>query len=113
MCQARRTGAIELSAAREHDRVVLRVCDQGPGLATGVRRARGGKGRGLGADLRLAREIVSRHGATFEGHNRIPEGAEFVIRFPVPEDASSTRTRVDGPAPPAAVAQPSSAAPAT
>ncbi len=103
-------GLIRVSAARENDRLVVRVRDNGMGIAPEVRerifdlfvqdprtldRSQGG----LGIGLAVVRAIVRGHGgevsATSEG---LGEGTEFVIALPAPADACDMHPpSVDGP----------------
>jgi PAS domain S-box-containing protein len=97
-------GAISLSAAREQSEAVVRVRDNGMGIAPEVLprvfdlftqgdraldRAQGG----LGIGLTLVRRIVELHGGSVRASSPgVGRGAEFVIRLPAlptaPEEAS-------------------------
>jgi signal transduction histidine kinase len=85
-------GAICLTAERQDDNVLLRVCDTGLGLAPaeltqifepftqGQRTARGGMGIGLA----LVRSLVEMHGGTVAARSAgIGQGSEFEIRLPL------------------------------
>jgi PAS domain S-box-containing protein len=88
-------GHIRLSLAREADRAVLRVADDGDGLAPetlatafdlftqadrSLDRAQGG----LGIGLTLVRRLVELHGGCVDAHSDGPGlGAEFVVRLPL------------------------------
>jgi signal transduction histidine kinase len=88
-------GRIELSAQAEHGCVVLRVGDNGIGIArehldevfemfVQVDERHVASAGGLGLGLTLARAIVRRHGGEIEA--RSPgrgKGAEFVVRLPL------------------------------
>ncbi|MFO0917699.1 MAG: sensor histidine kinase KdpD [Planctomycetaceae bacterium] len=76
----------------------IRVADDGPGLPPGCeerifekfyRAANttndGGRGSGLG--LAICRAIVQAHGGTITASNLPTGGAEFVLRFPLPDEA--------------------------
>jgi PAS domain S-box-containing protein len=95
-------GAISLVAQREGDEAVIRVRDNGIGIAPEVMprlfemftqaedslsRSRGG----LGIGLALARTLVEMHGGRIEAHSAgRGEGSEFVVRLPLTRD---TRAR--------------------
>jgi signal transduction histidine kinase/CheY-like chemotaxis protein len=88
-------GRIELSACAEDGRVVLRVADNGIGIApehlqevfdmfvqVDARHVSASGGLGLG--LTLARAIVRRHGGEIEAASRgRGNGAEFTVRLPL------------------------------
>ena len=88
-------GRIELSARAEEGRVVLRVADNGIGIApehlhevfdmfvqVDTRHVAAPGGLGLG--LTLARAIVRRHGGEIEASSRgRGKGAEFTVRLPL------------------------------
>lgn len=86
--------AVQLSVARDGDRVRLRVSDHGPGLpvANGEElfdrfwraqpaRGRGPAGAGLG--LAIVHAIVTAHGGTVEAQTRPEGGAAFTVELPV------------------------------
>ena len=78
-----------LSLAREGQRVVLRVCDRGPGVPPDQRerifepfyRLPGASERtgGVGLGLALVRSIAQRHGARVHCEDRVGGGACFVV----------------------------------
>src|SRR5262249_37202210 len=88
-------GHIWLTTQRQGDQAVIRVRDNGIGIAPelldrafdlfiqaeqGLDRARGG----LGIGLTLARSLVSLHGGTIEARSEGPgQGSEFIIRLPL------------------------------
>jgi len=88
-------GRIEIGVAREGAEAVLRVRDNGVGIAPeqlphifdlfaqadpGVARAHGG----LGIGLTVVRQLVELHGGRVEAHSDgSGQGAEFVVRLPV------------------------------
>jgi signal transduction histidine kinase/CheY-like chemotaxis protein len=92
------TGAIRVSAAREEGAVVLRVRDDGVGLAPEVlsqafnpftRQDSGPASTqwGQGVGLKLVRRLVDLHGGSVEARSEGPNrGSEFVIRLPALED---------------------------
>ena len=84
---------IEVSAAREGDRVVIRVADDGPGIPAehldrifdrfyrvDASRSRTTGGAGLG--LAIARELVELHGGTIHAANRLEGGAMLTVSLP-------------------------------
>lgn len=91
---------IDVSAAREDDDVVLRVKDNGNGIApeelepifemfaqAGEPFARSQGGLGIG--LALVRTLVSMHGGRVEAHSAgLGQGSEFIVRLPMTECAA-------------------------
>lgn len=87
-------GEIRVRAAREGDRVVVRIDDQGPGIPEDKleaifdrfysERPAGEKfGTHSGLGLSISRQIVEAHGGTIEASNRLDSrGARFTIRLP-------------------------------
>ncbi|PTD26183.1 sensor histidine kinase [Sphingomonas fennica] len=91
-------GLVKIAATRDGDEVVLRVDDEGPGVAPDVREAifkrfhsirpegeAFGQHSGLG--LAIAKAIVEAHNGTIMVKDRddAPTGARFIIRLPVAE----------------------------
>ena len=88
-------GQILLSAAREGDEAVVRVRDNGLGLAresmgqifemfVQVDRTLERSQAGLGVGLTLAKRLVELHGGSIEAHSDGPgKGSEFVVRLPL------------------------------
>ncbi len=93
-------GQLGLSAAREGRLVVVRVRDNGVGIApemlgrvfdlfTQAGGAEGERG-GLGVGLALVKSLVELHGGTVEAHSEgTGRGAEFVVRLPVGAGAAA------------------------
>ncbi|MDE2489983.1 MAG: HAMP domain-containing histidine kinase [Elusimicrobia bacterium] len=86
-----RGGAIRLSAAREGGEVVVRVRDDGPGIAPEdlprvwdrlFRGDRSRSERGLGLGLSLVKAVAEAHGGGVAAESRPGEGALFVLRLP-------------------------------
>ena len=80
-------GRIELGAERENDSLVLRVDDDGPGIAESVRNRLfqpfvSSKIDGTGFGLTLARRIIEAHGGTIEARESPLGGARIEIRLP-------------------------------
>lgn len=93
-------GHVWLSVEREGDQAVIRVRDNGIGIAqedipglfemfaqvdTSLERSRGG----LGIGLTLVKTLVEMHGGAVDAHsNGLGRGSEFTVRLPVLSDAS-------------------------
>jgi CheY-like chemotaxis protein len=106
-------GRIDVTAAEEGDDLVIRVRDNGIGLADAasgemfemfsqvsmLHRASGG----LGIGLALSRGLVEMHGGRIEAHSTgLGEGSEFTVRLPrrTPESNHHTMTSAPTPAGP-------------
>ena len=99
-----RGGRISVKAAREGNQAVIRIADNGIGIApdqlrrifdmfvqvdTSLERTQGG----LGIGLTLVRKLVELHGGTIEAHSEgIGRGAEFVVRLPALVDVTPIPT---------------------
>jgi signal transduction histidine kinase/ActR/RegA family two-component response regulator len=93
-------GQIGLEVRREGAEAVLKVWDNGVGIAPGMlphifdlfMRPDHFQGRlrdGLGVGLTLVRRIVKLHGGEVEAHSEGPDrGSEFVVRLPVRREAA-------------------------
>jgi len=102
-----REGRVELEAGREGDEAVIRVRDDGVGIAPELLprifdlfaqgeqtldRARGG----LGIGLTLVRQLVELHGGTVEARSDGPgRGCELTVRLPLRADAALDDTTYD------------------
>ena len=87
-------GRIDVIAVREGDEVILRVRDNGAGIAPGllprlfemfVQDARGSDRTqgGLGLGLSLVRTLTALHGGTVSAHSAgLGQGSEFTLRLP-------------------------------
>jgi PAS domain S-box-containing protein len=91
-------GTIQLSVTRENGRAILKVQDNGIGIAPDmlpkifdlfvqaerrVNRAQGGVGIGL----TLVRRLVELHGGAIEAHSKgLGQGSEFIVHLPALED---------------------------
>ncbi len=110
-------GHIRLTVQREAGEVVIRVLDDGIGIAADLlprvfdifvqaeRRLDRSQG-GMGIGLTLVRRLVELHGGTVGAHSRgSSQGSEFVVRLPVqaPEGAAPPDGAEEHPAPAAAV----------
>jgi CheY-like chemotaxis protein/two-component sensor histidine kinase len=93
-------GEISIRGWSEDDASIVTVADEGVGIpAKDLERifesfytTKGKEGTGLG--LSMARGAMARIGGTISASNRVPRGAEFVLRFPRPgatEPAGTTR----------------------
>jgi signal transduction histidine kinase/CheY-like chemotaxis protein len=97
------SGRIELSARAEEGKAVLRVADNGIGIAPErlaeifdmfVQLAPGGNAGGLGLGLTLARSIVRRHGGEILARSPGPgKGAEFLVMLPLAAALASETPR--------------------
>ncbi len=85
--------AVEVSAAQNGERVVIRIRDDGPGIPDGdmpnlfepffrVDRSRSKKTGGYGLGLSISKRIVEAHGGTIAAENNAPRGASFVVTLP-------------------------------
>jgi CheY-like chemotaxis protein len=105
-------GHIALAAAREGAELVVRVKDDGAGIAPDqlgrvfdlFAQAEGAEGErgGLGVGLALVKSLVELHGGAVEAHSAGPgQGSEFLVRLPAaPEPASGAApARPSEPAP--------------
>jgi PAS domain S-box-containing protein len=97
-------GTISVVAGREADAIVVRVRDNGVGIAPDLlprlfdlfvqsdRRPEGAEG-GLGLGLALVRSLVDLHGGTVEARSDGPGcGSEFTVRLPVATAQAQERT---------------------
>jgi signal transduction histidine kinase len=102
-----RGGSIDLTASREGRFVVLRVCDDGTGIAPELlprifdKFVRGGaqvdgtrySPAGLGIGLAVVEELISLHGGTVSVESSgIGKGSEFTVRLPAVEGVGATPT---------------------
>ncbi len=87
------SGPVEVSAACDDARVVLRVSDDGPGIPEEdratifdpffrVNRSRSKTPPGYGLGLSICKRIVEAHGGTIEVRNKNPRGTIFEITLP-------------------------------
>ncbi len=95
-------GTIEVSAVREGDECVIRVCDEGPGIPDAIRerifepffstKDRTVKTGGMGIGLSLVRQSVLAVGGEVVVRDRPTGGTEFEVRLPmVPIDTGVLR----------------------
>jgi signal transduction histidine kinase len=84
---------VEVSAAQEGDKIVIRVTDDGVGIPEEdkanlfepffrVDRSRSKKTGGYGLGLSIAKRIVEAHGGTIAVENSVTRGASFVVTLP-------------------------------
>ena len=93
-------GRISLSVDVTPDTAVVRVSDNGRGIAADVLprifdlfSQAGGDGRGLGIGLSVVRGLVLQHGGTVEARSGgIGKGSEFTVRLPLADDSSLARS---------------------
>lgn len=87
-------GEVEIDTALEDDAIVIRIADQGPGVAEAdlphvferFFRGRGNgepTGDGVGIGLAIAKDIVDRHSGSIALGNRPGGGAVLTIRLPL------------------------------
>jgi signal transduction histidine kinase len=87
------SGAVEMSAAQNGERVIIRVTDDGPGIPAPdmpnvfepffrVDRSRSKKTGGYGLGLSIARRIVEAHGGTIAAENNAGRGTSFIVMLP-------------------------------
>jgi PAS domain S-box-containing protein len=111
-------GIIRLAAERDGNSVLIRVIDNGIGLApedlpkifemfAQVKPTLDRKDSGLGIGLALSKALVQLHGGTLEGRSAgLGKGSEFSVRLPL----AAGKADAGAPAVPAAAAQPSAVA---
>jgi signal transduction histidine kinase len=91
---------VSFSVRREHDRIVLSVADDGPGIPEDGRErvferfvrldtARAQRDGGAGLGLAIVREIARAHGGVVTVDDAGP-GACFLVRLPAPDDVPGT-----------------------
>ena len=111
-------GHIALSLEREGDHAVIRVRDDGIGIAdahieqifatfmqvdTSIER----KQTGLGLGLAVAKELVAMHGGSIRARSPgLGQGSEFVVRLPLDEHAAAPPSADARPGAPASPCQP-------
>jgi CheY-like chemotaxis protein len=101
-------GCITVSVERDSDHVVVRVKDNGVGIApedlqrvfemfTQVGRSIEQSRGGLGVGLALSQWLVRLHGGTIHAHSDgIGRGSEFRVRLPIVAAASRGRDKLEG-----------------
>jgi signal transduction histidine kinase len=96
--------AVEMSAAQNGERVIIRVTDDGPGIPEPempnlfepffrVDRSRSKKTGGYGLGLSISKRIVEAHGGTIAAENNVRRGASFVVTLPITPIRSSRPAR--------------------
>ena len=87
--------AVEVSARRDEDDLVISIADRGPGIPPGdlqrvferfyrVDRARTRDPGGTGLGLAIVKHLIGLHGGTVRAANREGGGAVFTVRLPQP-----------------------------
>jgi signal transduction histidine kinase len=87
------SGAVEISAAQNGQRAIIRVTDDGPGIPDSdmpnlfepffrVDRSRSKKTGGYGLGLSISKRIVEAHGGTIAAANNAGRGASFIVMLP-------------------------------
>jgi signal transduction histidine kinase len=86
----RERGQIRLQVVMEGNEVVIRISDQGSGIAPDILNrifepffTTKEVGRGTGLGLSIAYDIVSRHGGTIAAESEIGKGTTMTVRLPV------------------------------
>jgi signal transduction histidine kinase len=93
-------GQVVISATLDNDTVLIRVEDNGPGIAPEIRSklfqpfVTAGKRNGLGLGLALTRQTVLEHGGDMWVDSQPGRGARFSIRLPGAGKAVSERAAV-------------------
>jgi signal transduction histidine kinase len=82
-------GRVEVRARAADDRLVIEVCDSGPGLpaeklSTIFEPYYTTKPDGSGIGLWIAQQIITAHGGAIEAANGPQSGAVFTVRLPLP-----------------------------
>jgi len=102
-----RQGRLALSVSREGNTVVVRVTDNGIGIAPEklphlfdmfyqADRSYGQSQGGLGIGLTLVRRLVEMHGGAVEGHSGGKnQGSEFVVRLPISLEEPEQEESID------------------
>ena len=92
---SKKGSSILVAAERHGEEVIVRVCDEGIGIApemlagifemfTQLDRSTYQRQGGLGIGLTLARQLVEMHGGTIEARSAGPgKGSQFVVRLPL------------------------------
>ena len=113
-----RPGTIRLTAERVGEEVVIRVVDNGIGLAPAdlpkifemfaqVNPTLDRKEAGLGIGLALSKALVELHGGTLEGRSEgLGQGSEFIVRLPLASPKQVQRTSSGSPVVPAETTPP-------
>jgi signal transduction histidine kinase len=87
--------AVQVSAARNGEHVIVRVTDDGPGVPERdlpnlfepffrVDRSRSKRTGGYGLGLSISKRIIEAHGGTLTAENNAGRGASFVVTLPKP-----------------------------
>ena len=92
-----RGGIVSLSARQEGERIVVEICDDGPGIAPELLPqlfepffSTKGAGRGSGLGLTICRRIVTEHRGSIDVSSKPGEGTTFTIELPVAEADRAT-----------------------
>lgn len=87
---------VEVTVEQGEDQVWVRVSDQGPGVAEGLRStlftrgARGPSSPGSGLGLAMARRLAERNGGGLELEETGPQGTTFALRLPTSDPGHRT-----------------------
>jgi len=107
-----RGGNIQVAAERRGDQAVVRISDEGIGIApehlphvfdlfSQIDRSLNRSQSGLGIGLALVRRLVEMHGGRIEAHSEgLDKGSEFIVELPLAAPEPERGTEPEAPVPP-------------